>query len=104
VALGTLIAVVVANVGVLYPYMCRHFGVSIGELSLTLARAHLPALLVASLVGGAFAGLGLSGLVVLAAAPAIGLAYVAVFWFTGLTGDERARLRGLVPTRRGEEG
>lgn len=102
VALGTLIAVVVANVGILYPYMCRAFGVSIGELSLTLARAHLPALVVASLVGGAFAALELTGLVVLAAAPAIGLVYVAVFSFTGLTGEERVHLRGLVRRRGGD--
>ena len=101
VALGTLIAVLVANVGVLYPYMCRRFAVSTGELSLALARAHAPALVVASLVGGALAALAPSGPVVVAAAPAIGLAYVAVFWFTGLTGDERAGLRGLVRRDRG---
>ncbi len=103
VALGTLIAVVVANVGVLYPYMCRQFGVSIAELSLTLARAHAPALVVAGLLGGAIAALDLSGLVVLVAAPAIGLAYAAVFWFTGMTGDERAHLRGLARRRDASE-
>lgn len=105
VALGTLIAVVVANLGVLYPFMCRQFGVPIRELSATLARAHLPALAVAGLVGWLIAGLDPSGIVVLAAAPAVGLAYVAVFWFTGLTIDERRHLRDLVGRRgAGEEG
>jgi O-antigen/teichoic acid export membrane protein len=103
VALGTLIAVVVANVGVLYPYMCRQFEVAIGELSFTLARAHLPALVVAGAAGAALHALALSGLVVLAAAPSIGIAYVAVFWFTGMTSEERGHLRGLVGGRgRGE--
>jgi O-antigen/teichoic acid export membrane protein len=96
VALGTLIAVVVANVGVLYPYMCRHFGVSVGELSASLARAHLPALAAACAVGALLATLAPSGIVALAAAPAIAAAYVAVFWSTGLTPDERLRLRRLV--------
>lgn len=104
VALGTLIAVVVANVGVLYPYMCHRFEVSIGELSLTLARAHVPALVVAGLIGGGLAALQLAGVVVLLAAPAIGVAYVTVFWFTGLTPDERRHLRGLVRRRRRGKG
>lgn len=101
VALGTLIAVVVANAGVLYPYMCRQFGVSVGELSASLARAHLPALLTACAVGAVLAALAPTGIVVLAAAPAIGAAYVAVFWVTGLTPDERVRLRSLVQRRGG---
>lgn len=105
VALGTLIAVVVANLGVLYPFMCREFGVPIGELSATLARAHLPALAVAGAAGWLISGLDPSGIVVLVAAPAVGLAYVAVFWFTGLSSDERRDLRELVRRRgAGSEG
>lgn len=99
VALGTLIAVVVVNLGVLYPYMCRQFGVPIRELSATLARAHLPALAVAGLVGAALAALEPAGVVVLAAALAIAASYGAVFWFTGLTTDERRRARRLVRSR-----
>lgn len=101
VALGTLIAVVVVNLGVLYPYMCRQFDVPIGELSATLARAHLPALAVAGLTGAALAALDPAGLVVLVAALAIGASYAAVFWFTGLTADERERARRLVRSRGG---
>ncbi len=101
VALGTLIPVVVVNLGVLYPYMCRQFGVPIRELSATLARAHLPALAVAGLVGAALAALDPAGIVVLAAALAIGASYGAVFWFTGLTAQERERARGLVRSRGG---
>ena len=101
VALGTLIAVVVVNLGVLYPYMCRQFGVPIRELSATLARAHLPALAVAGLVGAGLAALDPAGIVVLVAALAIGASYGAVFWFTGLTADERRRARGLVRPRGG---
>jgi O-antigen/teichoic acid export membrane protein len=104
VALGTLIAVVVANLGMLYPFMCRRFGVPIGELSATLARAHLPALAVAGLAGWGIVALHPSGVVVLAAAPAIGLAYVAVFWFTGLTTAERAHLRTLARRGAGRRG
>jgi O-antigen/teichoic acid export membrane protein len=104
VALGTLIAVVVVNLGVLYPYMCRQFGVPIRELSVTLARAHLPALAVAGLVGAGLAALDPAGLVVLVAALAIGASYAAVFWFTGLTADERERARGLARPRGTDEG
>lgn len=99
VALGTLIAVVVANLGCFYPYMCRQFGVPVRALSATLARAHAPALVVAGLVGWGIAALDPSGVVVLAGVLAIVAAYVAVFWLTGLTPDERRHLRGLVRAR-----
>ncbi|MGH2943014.1 MAG: lipopolysaccharide biosynthesis protein [Solirubrobacteraceae bacterium] len=101
VALGTLIAVVVANLGFFYPYMCREFGVPIGELSATLARAHAPALVAGGSTGWGIAALDPSGLVVLAAAFAIAAVYVAVFWVTGLRPDERRRLRELVGRRGG---
>jgi peptidoglycan biosynthesis protein MviN/MurJ (putative lipid II flippase) len=89
VALGSLVAVIVANVGCFYPYMCRQFGIPIGALSATLARAHLPALLAAGLVGGALASLEPSGALVPACAGAICAAYLAVFWFSGLQRGER---------------
>lgn len=96
VALGTLIAVVVANVGCFYPYMCRQFGVPIGTLSLALARAHVPALLLTGAVGWAISSADPTGVVVLAGALAIAATYVAVFWVTGLEPDERLHLRGLL--------
>ncbi len=96
VALGTLIAVVVANLGCFYPYMCRHFGLPIGSLSLSLLRAHVPALVASGLVGWAIASADPSGLVVLPGAVAIGLAYVAVFWFSGMSSAERVRVASVV--------
>jgi O-antigen/teichoic acid export membrane protein len=96
VALGTLIAVIVANVGCFYPYMCRQFGLPIGSLSATLARAHVPALLVAGLTGWGIASLDPSGVVLLACAPAIAVAYLVVFWFSGVAPDERAQIVTLV--------
>jgi O-antigen/teichoic acid export membrane protein len=104
VALGTLVAVVVVNLGVLYPYVCGQFGIPIGELSATLARAHLPAVAVTSLVGAGLAALAPTGVAVLAAALAIGGTYGAVFWFSGLTPEERLRLRALARVRRGGGG
>ncbi|MDQ3676868.1 MAG: oligosaccharide flippase family protein [Actinomycetota bacterium] len=102
VALGTLIAVLVANVGCFYPYMCRQFGVPIGTLSASLARAHLPALVLAGLVGWAIASADPGGAVVLAGALAIAAAYVSVFWVTGLAPEERRDVRGvLARSRRG---
>ncbi|MDP8968563.1 MAG: oligosaccharide flippase family protein [Actinomycetota bacterium] len=96
VALGTLIAVVVANLGCFYPYMCRQFGLSLSALSLTLARAHLPALVAAALVGWGLASLDPQGALALACAPPIAAVYVAVFWSTGMTADERRRASALV--------
>jgi O-antigen/teichoic acid export membrane protein len=92
VALGTLIAVVVANVGFFYPYMCRQFGLPLGQLSIALARAHLPAAVAAALVGWGLASLEPEGVAALACAPVIAATYMAVFWFSGLTGDERAQI------------
>ena len=96
VALGTLIAAIVANVGCFYPYMCRQFGLPIGVLSATLARAHLPALLAAGLTGWAIASLDPSGVVVVPCALAIVVAYLAVFWFSGMVADERRQVVTLV--------
>jgi O-antigen/teichoic acid export membrane protein len=108
VALGTLIAVIVANVGCFYPYMCRQFGLPIGTLSATLARAHLPALVVAGLTGAGIASLDPSGVVVVGCALAIVSAYLAVFWFSGMVADERrqvvALVRRLRSGPRGEDG
>lgn len=102
VALGTLIAVVVANLGCFYPYMCRQFGVPLGALSAALARAHLPALAVAGLAGAAIASLDPSGVLILAGALAIAIVYATVFWFTGMAADERRQVVTLV--RRGRAG
>ena len=96
VALGTLIAAAVANLGCFYPYMCRRFGLPIGSLSLTLARSHLPALLVACVTGAAIASLDPSGVIVLACALAIVAAYVTVFWFTGTAPEERRQALALI--------
>jgi O-antigen/teichoic acid export membrane protein len=96
VALGTLIAVIVANVGCFYPYMCRRFGLPIGALSATLARAHLPALLVAGLTGWGIASLDPSGVVLVVCAPAIVVVYLGVFWFSGMAADERRQVVTLV--------
>lgn len=104
VALGTLIAVLVANVGCFYPYMCRQFGIPIGSLSASLARAHLPPLALAGLAGWAIVSADPSGVVVLAGALAIGAVYVSVFWATGLTRDERRHVRGLLARARRRPG
>lgn len=95
VALGTLIAVVVANAGCFYPYMCRQFDLPLGALSIALARAHLPAVVAAALVGWGLSSLDPDGVVALACAPVIATTYVAVFWLRGMTGDERARVIAL---------
>jgi O-antigen/teichoic acid export membrane protein len=94
VALATLIAASTANLGLVIPYACRHFGVSPLFLLRSLARAH--ALPVA-------AGLGVGWLVlrgdpegiasVLAAGTAVVGSYIVVFAFTGLERGERAVLR-----------
>lgn len=96
VALGTLVAVVVANLGCFYPYMCRQFDLSLRALSATLARAHLPALVTAALAGWGLSSLDPQGAAALACAPAIVATYVGVFWFTGMTAGERAQVVTLV--------
>ena len=96
VALGTLVAVVAANLGCFYPYMCRQFGLPLRALSATLARAHLPALVAAALAGWGLSSLDPQDVAALACAPAIVATYVGVFWFTGMTAGERAQVVALV--------
>ena len=101
VALGTLIAAVLVNLGVLYPYVCRAFGVSVTSFSWMLLRAHLPPFVVTLAVGLLLAATSPSGLLsVVAAGLAIVGAYLAVFALTGLNGEERRWLRDVLRRRR----
>lgn len=101
VALGTLIATVVVNLGVFYPYVCRSFGVPVASLSWMLVRAHLPAVAVALPVGIVLTATASSGLLVVAAGgPAIVAVYMSILAFTGLTAEERRRLWEALRRRR----
>lgn len=101
VALGTLIAAVVVNLGVFYPYVCRSFGVPVASFSWTLARAHLPAVVVALPVGIVLSAAAPSGLLgVVAAGLAIVGLYLAILACSGLSGRERRRLWDKLRRRR----
>lgn len=94
VALGTLIAAFAANLLVLFPYMCRRFGVPLGQLVGTLLRAHAPPTTVTLLLGLALNSTDPSGIPAVAASViAIIVTYVAIFSISGLSAAER---RGLL--------
>lgn len=96
VALGSLLATVLVNLGAFYPWMCRQFGLPMATLSGALARAHVPALAVGCAAGAGALTLDPSGVSTIGCAAMIAAAYGAVFFFTGLTQSERQRLVGLV--------
>lgn len=101
VALGTLIATVVVNLGVFYPYVCRSFGVPVVSFSWTLARAHLPAVAVALPLGLLLAAVTPSPLLAVGAVgPAVVGVYLAVLARSGLSGEERRALWEALRRRR----
>jgi O-antigen/teichoic acid export membrane protein len=101
VALGTLIATVVVNLGIFYPYVCRSFGVPVVSFSWTLARAHLPAVAVALPLGLLLAAVTPSPLLAVGAVgPAVVGVYLAVLARTGLSGEERRALWEALRRRR----
>jgi O-antigen/teichoic acid export membrane protein len=100
VALGTLIAATVANLLILFPYVCRSFGIPISALAGAILRAEAPPTAVALLIGWLMIRADPSGIpAVIACAAAIAGSYLGTFAFTGLSGEERralaARLRAL---------
>jgi PST family polysaccharide transporter len=98
VALATLIAAVVANVGLLVPFLCRRFGVPLRGLAGSVLRAHGPATLAAGAVGVvALEWAETDRLVPLLVGSAATLAvYLATFAATGLSREELRDLRGLL--------
>jgi O-antigen/teichoic acid export membrane protein len=99
VALATLIAASVAQLGLLLPYVFRSFGLSPASFLGPILRAHVPAAAVALAVGWTITLAGPSGFVeVIAAGSAIVLAYLAALAVTGLSRDER---RGALIALRG---
>lgn len=100
VALGTFLASAATDLGLLLPYMCRRLGVSLWGFLLPVVRAHVPGLAVSLGVGWLVIRTSPSGIVpVLLGGAAIALAYVAVFYVTGLTAEERAELTRRVRPR-----
>ena len=97
VALATLIAAVVANLGALAPFLCRRFGVPLGGWALAAARAHVPPLLVAGAVGVLALSADPEGLVEVTVAVTVVLAaYVLAFAVSGVSRDELRRLRAAI--------
>lgn len=97
VALATLIAAVVANLGVLVPFLCRRFDVPAGSWFATALRAHAAPLAIAGAIGAALLDMAPEGLVAVGASVIAVLAgYVLAFAVTGLSRDELRRLRGAL--------
>jgi hypothetical protein len=90
VALATLIATAAVSTLIGIPYICRMFDVSVRRFLLAIARAHVPAVVVALATGWILAPSTNAGLpVVAAAAAAIAGAYLLTLAFSGLTREER---------------
>jgi O-antigen/teichoic acid export membrane protein len=100
VALGTLIAAAVTDVGLLLPYVCRRLGVSILTFTGSILKAHVPGAAAGLLVGLLALRVGVSGVApVLLAGVAVAASYVLVFGATGLTHAERAALAAKLKRR-----
>jgi O-antigen/teichoic acid export membrane protein len=100
VALATLIAASVVQLGILFPYVCRVFEVPPSSLIGGVARAHIPAALVSLTVGWLVLRTDVSGVLELAAGGiAIGGAYVVMLALTGLRADERRVALDFLRTR-----
>jgi hypothetical protein len=100
VAVATLIAASIVQLGLVLPYAARSFGVSPVRLLGIVGRAHLPAALVALGVGLLLRAVGIAGLAeVLAAGAAIALAYLGTLALTGLDRTERRLALGYVRGR-----
>lgn len=94
VALGTLIAAAVSQLGILVPYIGRKLSLSLSALWVSTLRTHVPAAFVALLVAWPVVRAEPSSLAAVAAAgAAVAGAYLAVFTITGLEPRER---HGLV--------
>lgn len=101
VALGTLIAAAVMDVGLLLPYMCRRLRISLRAFVVPVLTAHIPGAAVSLLVGWAALRVGVSGLgAVLLAGAVIAGAYLVVFFFTGLTRAERVIVTSKVTRKK----
>jgi len=97
VALATLAAAATVHLGLLLPYLCRRFGVSVRSLLAAVARAHLPPAGAALAVGWLIRRDDLEGLgQVTGAGAAILATYLVAFVMTGLAADERRRLLARV--------
>lgn len=104
VALGTLIAGAVVNLGLLLPYACRHVQISTISLLIAIVRTTLPSTIAALAVGillrRAGVGPGAGIIEVAAAAAAMLAAYFGVLFLTGLSSAERGRVVEAVRSRR----
>lgn len=90
VALATLLAASIVQLGLLLPYAARTFDVGLTTVVTSVGRAHLPAAAVSAAVGWAVLRADISGFLQLGAgALAIGGSYVATLAVTGLGRDER---------------
>ncbi len=101
VALGTLIAAVVTQLGILLPYICRRTETNLLWLLWQIMRAHaLPAAL-ALAVGFGLRSYGISGrMPVVCAGAAIMAIYFLVAFVTALTSSERRRVIEVLWRRR----
>jgi O-antigen/teichoic acid export membrane protein len=98
VALATLLAAILANLIVLFPYICAQFGLRVRDLAGPLIASHAPAAAAGLAVGWLVSQTDPTGvLALIAGAVAITGAYACVFAITGLDESERhallARLR-----------
>lgn len=101
VALAALIAASVVQIGLVLPYVARSFGLALTDIVWPVVRAHGPAAALAGGVGWLALRAGVSGLLeLIAAALAIGGAYVTVLAVTGLLPEERRMALGLLRPKR----
>lgn len=98
IALATLIAATVVELVAVLPYACRRLDIRLPALLWSVAKAHLPALATAVFVGFSLVSRldGVIGLV--GAGAAIAAAYLSVFFFTGLSSEERSRSKIMLLT------
>ena len=100
VALGTLLAALVASLIAFFPYMCRQFDLPIGSFVTSLLVAHVPPAAAALAVGWLVIRADISGVLEIAAAAAAMFAvYFPIYAMTALDGHERREIANRLRRR-----
>jgi O-antigen/teichoic acid export membrane protein len=100
VALGTLIATVIAHFGFILPYGCRRAETSLANLLYVVIRGNAVPIVATVGLGVLLRLWGVSGIIgVMAAGTAMMVLYAVLLFFTGLSGGERRHLLDAIRRR-----
>jgi len=100
IALATLVAAAITDLGIMLPHLCRKLGLSLWSFLLSVLKSHLPPV-AAAVVAGLPIRDHVRGIpAVLAGAAAICGIYLIVFACVGVDAEERRRVKGMLGINR----